>query len=212
MQRVELDTAQGITYFERKFIACPNPECKKLTLEAAIRRGIEQGRQVAITAPIHRWRLLPRSRAQAVPDYVPEVIRLDYGEACLIVDDSPKASATLSRRCLQGMIRDYWGIVKGRLVDEVDALRERVDPAMWKAIDAVRSVGNIGAHMEKDVDLVIDVEPGEAEKLIGLVESLIREWYVARHSREAALRGLAELAERKEEERKRGGEGAAEGG
>ncbi|MCP1830281.1 hypothetical protein ACVIHH_005106 [Bradyrhizobium sp. USDA 4518] len=33
------------------------------------------------------------------------------------------------------------------------------------AIDAVRIVGNIGAHMEKDVNLIVDIEPGEAQML-----------------------------------------------
>ena len=49
-----------------------------------------------------------------LPDYIPEAIRKDYMEACAIIDSSPKASATLSRRCLQGMIRDFWGVQAGR--------------------------------------------------------------------------------------------------
>ena len=32
---------------------------------------------------------------------------------------------------------------------------------MWQAIDAVRSIGNIGAHMEKDINLIVDVDPEE---------------------------------------------------
>lgn len=55
------------------------------------------------------WHLIPPSGAKAFPDFVPAAIRADYEEACLIVDLSPKASATLSRRALQGMIRDFWG-------------------------------------------------------------------------------------------------------
>lgn len=42
-----------------------------------------------------------------LPEYIPSAIRSDYMEALSIVDASPKASATLSRRCLQGMIHDY---------------------------------------------------------------------------------------------------------
>jgi hypothetical protein len=47
-----------------------------------------------------------------LPDYIPEQIKDDYYEACSILNLSPKASATLARRCLQGMIRDFWGITK----------------------------------------------------------------------------------------------------
>jgi hypothetical protein len=35
-------------------------------------------------------------------DYIPEVLIKDYGEASGIIQLRPKASATLSRRCLQG--------------------------------------------------------------------------------------------------------------
>lgn len=107
---------------------------------------------------------------------------------------SPKASATLSRRCIQGIIRDYWGISKNRLVDEINELKDKVDPATWQAIDAIRNIGNIGAHMEKDINLVIDVEPQEAQLLIGLIGILIRDWYVARHERQQHLAEIVALA------------------
>ncbi|MGT2429378.1 hypothetical protein ACU4HD_12705 [Cupriavidus basilensis] len=43
----------------------------------------------------------------------------------------------------------------------------------WDSIEAVRKIGNIGARMEKDIDVIVDVEPEEAGLLIGLIESLI---------------------------------------
>ncbi len=137
-----------------------------------------------------------------MPDYLPQPIRNDYEEACLIRDLSPKASATLSRRALQGMIRDFWGIKRGRLIDEIDALKEKVDPVTWKAIDAVRSIGNIGAHMERDINVIVDVEPDEARKLIQLIEILVDDWYVTRHEREERLKAVIELKEAKEDQKK----------
>jgi hypothetical protein len=95
------------------------------------------------------------------------------------------------------MIRDFWAISSNRLIDEVNALKDKVDPATWAAIDAVRSIGNIGAHMEKDINLVIDVEPGEAQMLIGLIEILLRDWYVARHQRAERLASIVALAQGK---------------
>ena len=129
-------------------------------------------------------------------------MRDDYREACRIRELSPKAAATLARRCLQGIIRDFWKIKKAKLVDEVRALEHIVDDGLWKAIDAVRKVGNIGAHMEKDVNTIVDIEPEEAHKLIGLVEILFEECYVARHQRERRLTDLAALGERKSLERR----------
>jgi len=152
-----------------------------------------------------RWLLIPESSAKVLPDCVPEAIRDDYVEACRIVDASPKASATLARRVLQGMIRDFWKVTKSRLKDEIDAIKDKVDPDTWDGIEAVRKVGNIGAHMEKDIDVIVDVDPGEAEKLIGLVEMLIDDWYVSREKRKQRLTELKELAQQKEDQKKQSG-------
>ena len=113
----------------------------------------------------HTWQLVPAAQTRAFPDYVPAPIIADYKEACSIAELSPKASATLARRCLQGMIRDYWTVKPGRLADEIKAIRDLVHPRTWDAIEAVRSIGNIGAHMEKDINLIVDVEPEEARLL-----------------------------------------------
>ena len=71
-----------------------------------------------------------------------------------------------------------------------------------EAIEGVRTVGNIGAHMEKDIDLIIDVVPEEAGLLIGLVEMLVDEWYIARRTREQRLQGIVDMAQSKQDERK----------
>jgi hypothetical protein len=55
----------------------------------------------------------PRSSGRPpVPADVPDPFAQDYREACLVVADSPKASAALSRRCLQHIIREKAGIKK----------------------------------------------------------------------------------------------------
>ncbi len=41
--------------------------------------------------------------------------------------------------------------------------------------------------MEKDINVIVDVDPDEAELLIGLIETLLREWYVAREERKARM-------------------------
>jgi len=138
-----------------------------------------------------------------LPDYVPQAIKEDYGEACLIETKSPKASATLSRRALQGMIRDFWGVkVKSnRLVDEIDAIEDKVDPSVWKAIDAVRKLGNIGAHMEADINVIVDVDPEEARHLIELIELLIEEWYVTRENRQQRIQKVIAAAQAKAQQK-----------
>jgi hypothetical protein len=149
---------------------------------------------------------MPESSAKPQPDHIPRSLREDYLEACRIRDLSPKASATLARRCLQGMIRDFCKIAKNTLDLEIRALKEAVDqdkaprgvtPESVDAIDHVRKVGNIGAHMEKDIDLIVEIDSGEAQLLIELVETLFEEWYVARKLREERFANLATLREAK---------------
>ncbi|MDQ5957996.1 MAG: hypothetical protein QG665_337, partial [Patescibacteria group bacterium] len=72
------------------------------------------------------------------------------------------------------------------------------------AIDAVRSVGNIGAHMEKDINLIVDVEPGEAQLLIELIEQLVEDWYTTRKDKQDRLSKITGLARLKKEQKEEG--------
>ena len=169
-----------------EFYKCPN--CEQYTIKAT---GL--GDDVKdVHVPIR-----PISSAKQFPKYIPEPIRQDYEEACAIVNLSPKASATLSRRCLQGMIRDFWGIKRDRLIDEIADLQGKIPASQWAAIDALRKIGNIGAHMEKDVNTIIHVDPGEAERLIMLIELLIDKWYIARHEETVLLERIVADADSK---------------
>ena len=51
--------------------------------------------------------------------------------------------------------------------------------------------------MQKDINVIIDVEEKEAELLIGLLELLAKEWYIARHIRQERLAKITKLAEDK---------------
>ncbi len=179
------------------FIVCPNNKCKEFTFTTKLFRIIDKPNQIRRLVLLHSWTLLPDSTAKVFPDYIPKQILSDYNEACRICDLSPKASATLARRCLQGIIRDFWKIRKRNLKLEIDALKGKIDSALFKAIDGLRQVGNIGAHMEKDVNLIIDVEPNESKMLIGLIELLFNEWYISRHEREENLAAIVALKDAK---------------
>jgi hypothetical protein len=97
---------------------CPNRQCNQFTAEATLGKG-----EHYLEAAWKTWTLFPESLAQTLPDYVPKAIREDYAEACLIESKSPKASATLCRRALQGMIRDFHGIRNGTLNQQINALK-----------------------------------------------------------------------------------------
>jgi len=175
-------------------VTCPNKECKKMILVGRLTKSFYSTYGNIEKGQIQLWRLLPESEAKVLPDYIPEPIKEDYYEACRIRDLSPKASATLARRCLQGMIRDFYGIAKSTLFDEIKQLEDKVESDVWDSINAVREVGNIGAHMKKDINVIVDVEPEEAQLLIGLIEQLIDEWYVTREERRKRAEKLKNLA------------------
>ena len=189
-------------------IRCANDACKKLHLTFSLHhaKSNQYGRYCVPVKTIQQWRLLPESSAKPQPAHIPQQLVNDYNEACRIRDLSPKASATLARRCIQGMIRDFCDIKGGTLFQEIELLRKKVvdgegilhvQQDTVDAIDYVRRIGKFGAHMEKDVNLIIDVEPNEAQKLIELIELLFDEWYVQRETRTQKIADLKKIAQDK---------------
>ncbi|MBY3268654.1 DUF4145 domain-containing protein [Rhizobium laguerreae] len=196
----------GKTGLSHTAVRCVNPQCNEVVVTAGFHESAARGANYIQGETIELWRLRPESSSKVQPDYIPKPLREDYYEACLIRDKSPKAAATLARRCLQGMIRDFCKISKARLIDEINELKNAlndghapkgVELETIEAIDAVRDIGNIGAHMEQDINLIIEVEPGEAQALIDLIEMLFDEWYIARHKREQKLADVRAIAAEK---------------
>ena len=116
-----------------------------------------------------------------VPDEVPADLAEDFIEAALVLGLSPKASAALSRRCLQGILRNNGFAQK----DLAPAIKAAVDsgklPAMLaSSLDAVRNIGNFAAHPTKDSNTgeVLPVEPHEAEWNLDVLEGLFDFYYV----------------------------------
>ena len=214
--RLTIENTDGFRELTTVFIVCPNPKCGRFTLRVSLYevKGVSMRHGWipcgGVGEILSQWDLIPGSKGKSFPSYIPKPILDDYGEACMIRDLSPKASATLSRRCLQGMIRDFWqGKVKlGKLGKEIEQLEGLVDDNMWEAIDGVRRVGNIGAHMEEDINVVVDVAPKEAQLLVELIEILLKDWYVAREQKRLSMEKIRELSEEKESGRKpKGGKG-----
>jgi hypothetical protein len=121
------------------------------------------------------------SRAPLSPD-VPVTLAGDYREACLILSDSPKASAALSRRCLQHILREVAKVKHGNLVDEIQAVidSKSLPSHLTESLDAVRNIGNFAAHpiKSKASGEVIEVEQGEAEWNLDVLESLFDFFFV----------------------------------
>lgn len=111
-----------------------------------------------------------------LPAEVPESYRADFAEACAVLSISPKASAAISRRVLQHLLREELKIVHRTLEQEIADFISRpgVPSDLVEAVDAIRNVGNFAAHPMKNTSTgeVLEVEPGEANWLLDVLESL----------------------------------------
>jgi hypothetical protein len=90
----------------------------------------------------------------------------------LVLNASPKASAALSRRCLQLLLREKAGVKASDLSREIDEAMPQLPPYLAGAIDAVRNVGNFAAHpmKSKSTGEIVGVDQG-LRRLLGTPSS-----------------------------------------
>ncbi|MCD6673755.1 MAG: DUF4145 domain-containing protein [Burkholderiaceae bacterium] len=122
------------------------------------------------------------STRQSPPPEVPVEFSEDYREAAAVLPVSPKASAALSRRCLQHVLREKAGVKRADLAKEIeDVLAANILPShLAQAIDAIRNIGNFAAHPVKSSasGTVVPVEPGEAEWTLDVLDGLFDFYFV----------------------------------
>ncbi len=118
----------------------------------------------------------PRTRSRPIAPEVPDPYRQDFSEACTVLADSAKASAALSRRCLQAILKDKLGATKKNLYDQIEEViaTGKLPTHVEEGLHNVRNIGNFAAHPMKSTTTgtIVDVEPGEAEWNLEAVEML----------------------------------------
>jgi hypothetical protein len=145
--------------------------CKVILNEAPRGENYPQLGEQILLWPLHRSRVPP-------PPSVPNHIRDDYNEAATILSLSPKASAALSRRCLQAILRAQ-GYNQKDLSKQIDAVLPTLPGYIAKDVDAIRQVGNLAAHpMKSQISgEIVDVEPHEAEWNLDVLDQLFDFFY-----------------------------------
>ena len=143
-------------------------------------------RGAVVSAPINAVSYLIHPKAtsrQPVPAEVPEEFTADYREACLVLADSPKASAALSRRCLQHILQEQSGAkTQNNLAKTIEEVID--DPKTPRdvadSLDMVRNIGNFSAHPNKSTNTgeIVPVEPVEAEWCLDVIEMLFELYFV----------------------------------
>jgi hypothetical protein len=180
------------------------PACKKLVLHL---RNANDGFQPQ-TRIVQNWaparsEVLIRPKGSSRPPCAAEVppsLAGDYLEACTVLPDSAKASAALGRRCLQNLLRDTLNVTPGNLSDEIQQVLDsgKLPSSLHDSIDAIRNIGNFAAHPMKSTQtgMIFDVEPGEAEWTLDVLEELFDFCFV----RPAAIQRKKDALNRKLQE------------
>lgn len=170
------------------FWNCPN--CLSIMAQAEI---------FLIDSKTLRQRLIwPFAADRFIPLEVPEHVRKDYAEAAEVLPISEKASAALSRRCLQTVLREAGGSNKTDLSDQIEEVLPSLPKAIQESVDHIRVIGNFATHpiKSKSSGEMIAVEPGEAVWNLDVLDMLFDFYYVVpkkvKEKREAANRKLAE--------------------
>jgi hypothetical protein len=169
--------------------ACP--ACGKPVL-LVLRTGIKE----APALPLN-YLVWPDSSERPVPqDVEAEAPQLaaDYREAVAILRKSKKASAALSRRCLQAILVSKGGVKARDLAGQIEEALTTLPVQIAQNVDAIRQVGNFAAHpiKSKSTGEIVEVEEGEAEWLLEVIEELFSHYYVA-PARAAARRQTLNL-------------------
>jgi hypothetical protein len=99
-----------------------------------------------------------------------------------VLQDSPKASAALSRRCLQHILHEKANVKEGNLSQEIQKVLDskQLPTHLAESLDAVRIVGNFAAHPQKSTHTgeIQDVELGEADWSLDVIEHLLDFYFV----------------------------------
>ena len=154
------------------YVICANPSCERLIIWL-------KNNSVANQEELIRPRVPNR---QPIPPEVPDSFLADYKEACLVLAYSPKASAALSRRCLQHILREKAMVKEANLYNEIEAVinNHALPSDVVDSIDYLRKIGNLAAHpmLNSNTGEIVPVEPGEAEWCLEVIEMLFDYYFV----------------------------------
>ena len=119
---------------------------------------------------------VPQRPAKEKIQGVPEKYASLYREASDVLEVSPRASAALSRTCLQMLLREYGNVKPDTLVKEIEQVlaSQSLTTELAKTIDTIRIRGNYAVHPDKSTEpgKIVDIEAGEAEWGLEILKDL----------------------------------------
>lgn len=178
---------------------CPNSECQNLIVIMTKQERVPEHVD-GVYGSAGNWfkfeevltYIRPMHQSRPLPPEVPPDLKEEFNEAVEVLSISPKSSAALSRRCLQNLLQNFLGIKgKRNLSEEIDAVidSKKLTSSLEEEIDAIRTIGNFAAHPSKSqqTGLIVDVEPGEAEWNLDVLEDLFDHIFVKEAKRKKRI-------------------------
>lgn len=167
-----LDTA---VFTEMFWMRCQNHKCQETIV--LVRHGYPFWNQAVNLADLDMWYAVPQKRNPRTLDpLIKEPFRRDYTEAALILEDSPRMSAVLSRRILGDLLKTFAGRPEYNLATRIDNFIEDAQfPSAIKGnLHHLREIADFGAHTQQDQTSgeIIDVGREEAEWTLEVIDGL----------------------------------------
>lgn len=161
-----------------RFSASVCPQCDNPILYLMHHHDAREGTSYEINQLL--W---PESVERPVPGEVAAEdadVAEDFREAVAVLPKSKKASAALSLRCLQAVLTTKGGATGRSLAGQIESVLDDLPHEIALNVDAIRQVGNFAAHPIKSENTgeIAEVEEGEAEWLLDVLEELFDHYYV----------------------------------
>jgi len=160
-------------FWRTKSTHCPNCDKNIIYLVQFSRTGRTQ---------LQEYMVFPRNASRPLSSEVTEKYSKLFNKAVEVLPISAEASAAISRRCLQDLLREEAKVKQGDLVSEIqEVIDSHTLPSdVEDDIDAIRNIGNFASHPIKSTNTgeIIDVEEGEAEWTLDVLEELFDHYLV----------------------------------
>ena len=145
-------------------------------------------------------------KGRPLSDFIPEKYTKLYEESFAILPTSPRASAALSRTCLQLLLREYGDVKPGNLFDEIKQVvdSKQLPTTLATLLDIIRKNGNNAVHPNKNENPceIISVDHDEAEWGLDILDSLFDHYITKPHTENEKLAKYKKKHEKEDKNKK----------
>ncbi len=176
----EIDKGAGVVVGIR-WMVCPNHACREILVKIFRSNVIAHRLNES-----ESWIAVPKANEPPrLDESIPEQYERDYREASMILEDSSRMSAVLSRKIIADLLKDYGRFDEHRLTKQIE--RFIADPShaqrLKDDLQYGREIGNFGAHRMLDEEgNVVEATKDDAQWALEMVKELF-DYFIVTPSR-----------------------------